>query len=144
MSLLVGLVSGNLWVYPESISQGWDASLAHTPYHSLRNEAIDSLEVLNIDVSEIASFFPNYNKIDEIDLNENPKAFTKFSNNSKYIMGNTCKLNFPPIFKLYLSSMNPTTDIKKLIDNIELILLSKLSNNMIENNKITLIATPPV
>ena len=85
MSLLVGLVSGNLWVYPESISQGWDASLAHTPYHSLRNEAIDSLEVLNIDVSEIASFFPNYNKIDEIDLNENPKAFTKFSNNSKYV-----------------------------------------------------------
>lgn len=85
MSLFIGLISGNLWIYPEKISQGWDASLAHVPYHSLRNEAIDSLEIMNIDISKIASFFPNYNKIDEIDLDGNQKSFIKFSNNSDYV-----------------------------------------------------------
>jgi hypothetical protein len=85
VALLLGLISGNLWIYPERISQGWDASLAHIPYHSLRKKAIDSLKVMNIDVSEIASFFPNYNKIDEIDINKNQKSFMKFSNNSNYV-----------------------------------------------------------
>ena len=83
--LFVGLITGNLWVYPERTSQGWDASLAHVPYHSLRKEAINSLDTMNIDISEVASFFPNYNKIDEIDLNGNQKSFTKFTNNSNYV-----------------------------------------------------------
>tara|TARA_B110000902_G_scaffold4936_1_gene5778 strand:- start:652 stop:1191 length:540 start_codon:yes stop_codon:yes gene_type:complete len=83
--LLAGLITGNLWVYPERTSQGWDASLAHAPYHSLRKEAINSLDTMNIDISEVASFFPNYNKIDEIDLNGNQKSFTKFTNNSNYV-----------------------------------------------------------
>ena len=83
--LFVGLITGNLWVYPERTSQGWDASLAHVPYHSLRKEAIHSLDTMNIDISEVASFFPNYNKIDEIDLNGNQKSFTKFTNNSNYV-----------------------------------------------------------
>ena len=41
VALLLGLISGNLWIYPERISQGWDASLAHIPYHSLRKKAIE-------------------------------------------------------------------------------------------------------
>ena len=40
---------------------------------------------MNIDISEVASFFPNYNKIDEIDLNGNQKSFTKFTNRSNYV-----------------------------------------------------------
>ncbi|MBT3548050.1 MAG: hypothetical protein HN487_10220 [Flavobacterium sp.] len=83
--LFIGLITGNLWIYPERTSQGWDASLAHTPYHSLRKEAINSLDTMNIDISEVASFFPNYNKIDEIDLNGNQKSFTKFTNRSNYV-----------------------------------------------------------
>jgi|TARA_B110000037_G_scaffold72032_1_gene86824 hypothetical protein len=83
--LFIGLITGNLWIYPERTSQGWDASLAHTPYHSLRKEAINSLDTMNIDISEVASFFPNYNKIDEIDLNGNQKSFAKFTNKSNYV-----------------------------------------------------------
>ncbi len=83
--LFIGLITGNLWVYPERTSQGWDASLAHAPYHSLRKEAIRSLDTMNIDISKVASFFPNCNKIDEIDLNGHQKSFTKFTNNSNYV-----------------------------------------------------------
>ncbi len=84
--LFIGLITGNLWIYPERTSQGWDASLAHTPYHSLRKEAINSLDTMNIDISEVASFFPNYNRIDEIDLNGNQKSFTKFTKKSTYVL----------------------------------------------------------
>ena len=44
-----------------------------------------------------------------------------------------CKLNLPPIFKLYLSSINPTIDIKKPMDKMRLKFGLKLSNNIIEN-----------
>lgn len=32
------LISGHFWIYPDKIAQGWDASLAHLPYFSLRAE----------------------------------------------------------------------------------------------------------
>ena len=48
------------------------------------------------------------------------------------------------IFKWYLSSINPTIDIKKAVDNIKLKLLLKSSNNIIAHDKIKLIAIPPV
>ncbi|NPA44250.1 MAG: hypothetical protein GXO49_01825, partial [Chlorobi bacterium] len=39
--LVLGLLSGNFWVYPEKIAQGWDSSLAYLNYFKLRNKTID-------------------------------------------------------------------------------------------------------
>jgi len=36
--VLAGLVSGSFWVYPGKIANGWDATLAHLPYHHLRKK----------------------------------------------------------------------------------------------------------
>jgi hypothetical protein len=83
--LFLGLVSGNLWVYPREISQGWDATIAHIPYHSLRIEAIDYLNKEKIDVDKVASFFPNLTTLDNIDFRGDPRAFANFNTINKYV-----------------------------------------------------------
>ena len=83
--LFVGLLSGNLWIYPKKTSQGWDATLAHVPYHSLRLEAIDYLNKEAIKIEEVASFFPNYTTLDLIDNTGNQHSFSKFNGKNKYV-----------------------------------------------------------
>ncbi|PQB06509.1 hypothetical protein BST83_04525 [Polaribacter filamentus] len=83
--LLFGLVSGNLWLYPREISQGWDATLAHVPYHSLRIEAIDYLNKEKIDVDKVASFFPNLTTLDNIDFRGDQRSFENFNTVNKYV-----------------------------------------------------------
>lgn len=83
--LLVGLLTGNLWIYPEKISQGWDATLAHTPYHNLRIDAIKYLDSNKIKIAKVASFFPNYNTIDEIDFSGDQRSFSKFNFKNDFV-----------------------------------------------------------
>jgi hypothetical protein len=85
MLLCFVLVSGNLWEYPKRISQGWNATLGHIPYHSLRIEAINYLNSEKIEISNVASFFPNYTTIDLIDLSGDLRSFSKFSSKNKYV-----------------------------------------------------------
>ena len=87
--LFFGLITGNLWIYPKSISQGWDATLAHVPYHSLRIKAIDYLKGEQIDISNVASFFPNLTTVDFIDFSGDKKSFTKFTGTNKYVLSAT-------------------------------------------------------
>ncbi|MDC7993631.1 hypothetical protein [Altibacter sp. HG106] len=79
------LLSGNGWIYPPKVAQGWDASLAHQPYYSLRLEALEYLEVADISSEETASFFPNIAPFSAIDLNEKPGRFQKFDGNQHYV-----------------------------------------------------------
>lgn len=83
--LCLGLISGNLWEYPKRISQGWNATLGHVPYHSLRIKAIKYLNSEKIEISNVASFFPNYNTIDLIDFFGDLRSFSKFSSKNKYV-----------------------------------------------------------
>lgn len=84
--LVVGLLSGNFWIYPDKISQGWDASLAHLHYFKLRQKAITYLEKNNINIQETASFFPNNKSIDVVDLNGDKRSFKDFTGSEPYIM----------------------------------------------------------
>ena len=83
--LFLGLISGNIWIYPRTISQGWDATLAHIPYHSLRIEAINYLKNNKIKISEVATFFPNLTKLDDIDFSGNQESFSNFTGKNKYV-----------------------------------------------------------
>ncbi len=83
--LFFGLITGNFWVYPENISQGWDATLAHIPYHSLRTEAIHYLDSESIDLDNVGTFFPNYNSEDEIMLNGDQRRLNQFNKQNEYI-----------------------------------------------------------
>ncbi|KGL63731.1 hypothetical protein [Polaribacter sp. Hel1_85] len=84
-TLLIGLITGNLWIYPKELSQGWRATLGHLPYHSLRIKAIDYLNNEHIDVSEVGSFFPNYTTLDLIDFSGDKRSFAKFTGKNKYV-----------------------------------------------------------
>ena len=85
ISMICSLLLGNLIVYPDHISQGWDASLAHLPYWGLRDEALTYMDQNDIPVSATASFFPNATSLDNITLNSNMEAFQDFSGNEQYV-----------------------------------------------------------
>jgi hypothetical protein len=52
------LISGNFWIYPERLSNGWDTSLKVIPYFGLRNEMTVLIRDHDIQPEEIATQFP--------------------------------------------------------------------------------------
>ena len=85
-ALILGLLSGNFWVYPQPMATGWDSTLAHLPYYSLRKEMLDLIAENHLDIATIGTAFPNYNALETVDLNNDNRHFAKkdFSQN-KYI-----------------------------------------------------------
>ncbi len=83
---LFSIISGNFWVYPDKISQGWDSTLCHLPYYKLRKQAIEYLDKQKIDINKVHSFFPNTAIIDEIDLNGDYRSFKDYTEDAKYIL----------------------------------------------------------
>jgi len=69
------VLSGSFWVYPDKIAQGWDATPAHWPYYSLRNEMMDYLKINKIPLSIVGSFFPNIASFKLIDLSDDNRSF---------------------------------------------------------------------
>ena len=70
----ISLWSGHFWIYPDHVSQGWDSSLAHVPYYSLRSNMIDYLEKHSISISDVGCQFPNIAESRFITLIENEKT----------------------------------------------------------------------
>lgn len=83
---MASITTGNLWIYPEKISQGWDSTLGHLPYYKIRNLAIEYVDKQGIDFREIQSFFPNNSKIDDTDLNQDNRQFVDFDNSCEYVL----------------------------------------------------------
>ncbi|MBS3738739.1 hypothetical protein [Mesohalobacter halotolerans] len=84
--LLISLISGNFFIYPDKISQGWDASLAHLPYWELRESAINYLDDNDIKINHTETFFPNNTSIDAVELNGDERTFLDFSGQEKYVL----------------------------------------------------------
>lgn len=73
---VVGVLSGNLWVFPDKVAKGWDSTLAHLPYYKLRLEALSYLHQNNIPLSQVSAAFP-YNLPGKcIDLNNDTANFS--------------------------------------------------------------------
>jgi hypothetical protein len=79
------LISGNFWIYPAKVAQGWDSTLAHLPYYELRKEGMSFLDEAQIDFREVASFFPNTADISEIDLSTDTGNFKEFDGTQQYV-----------------------------------------------------------
>lgn len=71
------LLSGNFWIYPLKIAQGWDSTPAHWPYYNIRKEMIKKIASSNISFTEVGSFFPNIASTKFIDLSETDMEFTE-------------------------------------------------------------------
>jgi hypothetical protein len=82
---LISITTGNLWIYPEKISQGWDSTLAHLPYYKIRYKALEYIDKQCIDYNEVQSFFPNISSINDLDLNNDYRQFVDFNNSYDYV-----------------------------------------------------------
>ncbi|MEG1497807.1 MAG: hypothetical protein RRX93_00055 [Bacteroidales bacterium] len=78
VSLSIFLFSGNLWIYPEKIAQGWDSTMAYLPYYTLKKEMIFQMDKRDIPIEETASFFPNFYAIEVDNLSNDLRAFSEF------------------------------------------------------------------
>ncbi len=76
-ALILGMATGNLWIYPRGISMDWDSTLAHQPYPRLRAEAVAFLETQKVDFSTIGSAFPNLNTGENLYLNGDERIFAE-------------------------------------------------------------------
>ncbi len=84
--ITVALLSGNLWVYPDRIAQGWDSSLAHLNYWPVRQKAISFMEENQIEVNNTGTFFPNITSSQMIMLDGKTESFPAFSGSEKYAL----------------------------------------------------------
>jgi 4-amino-4-deoxy-L-arabinose transferase-like glycosyltransferase len=73
---VIVLLCGNFIVYPEGVSQGWDASLAHYPYYNLRREMIAYIKDQKIPFKKIGTAFPNNIEMKYVDLEATSFNFT--------------------------------------------------------------------
>ena len=122
--LVIGLFSGNLWVYPKDISQGWDATLGHVPYHNLRLEAIEYLDKNKIPIDKVATFFPNYHPLNTIDFSNDYRSFQRFSGNNEYLFYSTVYNLSDENLAILEEKYQPIKEFKKT--NIKIIIYHKI------------------
>jgi len=93
----LSLLTGNFWVYPKKIAQGWDSTLAHVPHYALRAEMLDFIEQEQIPLSKIGTVFPEIGPLTYKDLSGRTEGFaTADLETQNYI--------------LYATTMNDFTD----------------------------------
>lgn len=88
--LLLGLGTGNCWIYPHGISMDWDSTLAHRPYHHLRAEMLAFIDREKIPWSGIGTAFPNVNTGEHLLLNGDQRLFAEkaFDQNRYMLISN--------------------------------------------------------
>jgi hypothetical protein len=74
---IIALLTGNLWIYPDKISQGWDSTLAHWPYYSLRGKMLDYLEESEIPFEEVGTAFPEIGPLKYKDLSSREEGMVE-------------------------------------------------------------------
>jgi hypothetical protein len=75
--VFLGLISGSFWVYPGNIANGWDATLAHIPYHHLRANMIAYIDEQKIPYENIGSEVPNVVPNQFILVNNDERTFRR-------------------------------------------------------------------
>lgn len=73
--VILGLFSGNFWVYPDKISQGWDSTLAHWPHYELRTDMLHYLQKEGIELEQVGTAFPEIGPLKYKDLSEESAGF---------------------------------------------------------------------
>jgi hypothetical protein len=67
--VILGQLTGHLWIYPDTIAQGWDASLAHKPYFEARAAGLDYLQKNAIPLPRVGTTFPEIGPLHWRNLN---------------------------------------------------------------------------
>ena len=74
--VILGLTSGNFWIYPSGIAQGWDSTPAHWPHFALRKDVIEYLDQHSIPLEKVGVTFPEIGPLHWRDLNGRMDGFS--------------------------------------------------------------------
>jgi hypothetical protein len=85
---MILLFLGNFWIYPRSISQGWDSTFAHQPFYREVSKMKQYLQQEKIITSEVCTVFPLKGKQYNLTLEAEDKDFFSdyHQTNCKYIL----------------------------------------------------------
>ncbi len=75
--IAIGLVTGNFWVYPNSVSMGWDSTLAHLPWYGLQNQVNQFLTEKGIPYEAVGTAFPNIGPRELHELNGEQNGYVE-------------------------------------------------------------------
>jgi len=84
--IIVILVSGHFWIYPQKISQGWDSTTLHWQYFNVSNKMHDYIIDSGINPSEIGTFFPEYKSRKRTHLEQKDWQVSKFDSTQDYML----------------------------------------------------------
>lgn len=76
MVVLLGLASGNLWLYPRGVAQGWDSTPRHWPHFALRQQVIHYLDAHQIPLQQVGTTFPEIGPLHWRDLSKRQDGFS--------------------------------------------------------------------
>lgn len=80
------MLTGNLWIYPDKVAQGWDATLAHLPYYKLQKESIEYFDENDIDLNNVETFFPSQAVMDFFYLNNDHRFIDGYEGTREYVI----------------------------------------------------------
>ena len=83
---IIIMLSGNFWIYPDKVAQGWDSTLAHLPYFELQKETIQYLDQNKIDFNDVETFFPSQGAIDFFYLNNDHRIIDGYEEKREYLI----------------------------------------------------------
>lgn len=73
---MIGLSSGNLWLYPQHIAQGWDSTPRHWPHFALRQQVVHYLDERYIPLQTVGTTFPEIGPLHWRDLSRRQDGFS--------------------------------------------------------------------
>ena len=116
IGITIGLITGNFWIYPNSVSQGWDSTLAHLPYYSLQSEMTMSIEKRGIDIGEVGTEFPMRSSFKELFLNEDIRQYPRknLSSQNYILWSNVCNDYSLSEIKELQAAWKPVVELEKL------------------------------
>ncbi|WP_421799708.1 hypothetical protein [Haliscomenobacter sp.] len=113
--VLFGLASGNFWIYPPGIAQGWDSTPAHWPHFALRKEVIEYLDQHDIPLDKVGATFPEIGPLHWRDLNGRQDGFSPLNlSQNEYVYFSSVMNDFSDEDrKLLFEKWTPVLTLKK-------------------------------
>jgi hypothetical protein len=113
--VLFSLASGNFWVYPSGVAQGWDSTPAHWPHFALRKEIIVYLDQHGIPLEKVGTTFPEIGPLHWRDLNGRKDGFSRLNlSQNEYVYFSSVMNDFSDEDrKLLFEKWTPVLTLKK-------------------------------